>query len=57
VLLATAIIENGLDIPNVNTIIIDRADMFGISQLYQLRGRWGAPTSRPTPTCSTRTAG
>ena len=41
VLLATAIIENGLDIPNVNTIIIDRADMFGISQLYQLRGRVG----------------
>jgi transcription-repair coupling factor (superfamily II helicase) len=41
VLLATAIIENGLDIPNVNTIVIDRADMFGISQLYQLRGRVG----------------
>ncbi len=41
VLLSTTIIENGLDIPNVNTIIIDRADMFGISQLYQLRGRVG----------------
>jgi transcription-repair coupling factor (superfamily II helicase) len=41
VLLATSIIENGLDIPNVNTIIIDRADMFGIAQLYQLRGRVG----------------
>jgi transcription-repair coupling factor (superfamily II helicase) len=41
VLLATSIIENGLDIPNVNTIVIDRADMFGISQLYQLRGRVG----------------
>jgi len=41
VLLSTAIIENGIDIPNVNTIIIDRADMFGISQLYQLRGRVG----------------
>ncbi|MBN2352596.1 MAG: transcription-repair coupling factor [Spirochaetales bacterium] len=40
-LLSTAIIENGIDIPNVNTIIIDRADMFGISQLYQLRGRVG----------------
>jgi len=40
-LLSTTIIENGLDIPNVNTIIIDRADMFGISQLYQLRGRVG----------------
>ena len=41
VLLATSIIENGLDIPNVNTIVIDRADMFGIAQLYQLRGRVG----------------
>jgi transcription-repair coupling factor (superfamily II helicase) len=41
VLIATSIIENGLDIPNVNTIIIDRADMFGIGQLYQLRGRVG----------------
>ena len=41
VLLATSIIENGLDIPNVNTIIIDRADMFGVAQLYQLRGRVG----------------
>jgi transcription-repair coupling factor (superfamily II helicase) len=41
VLLSTTIIENGLDIPNVNTIVIDRADMFGISQLYQLRGRVG----------------
>ncbi len=40
-LLSTTIIENGLDIPNVNTIIIDRADNFGVSQLYQLRGRVG----------------
>lgn len=41
VLLATMIIENGLDIPNVNTIIINRADKFGLAQLYQLRGRVG----------------
>jgi transcription-repair coupling factor (superfamily II helicase) len=41
VLVATTIIENGIDIPNVNTMIIDRADMYGISQLYQLRGRVG----------------
>jgi transcription-repair coupling factor (superfamily II helicase) len=41
VLVATTIIENGLDIPNVNTIVINRADMLGLSQLYQLRGRVG----------------
>lgn len=41
VLVASMIIENGLDIPNVNTIIINRADKFGLSQLYQLRGRVG----------------
>ncbi|WP_394701348.1 transcription-repair coupling factor [Marispirochaeta aestuarii] len=41
VLVATTIIENGIDISNVNTIIIDRADVYGISQLYQLRGRVG----------------
>jgi transcription-repair coupling factor (superfamily II helicase) len=41
VLVATTIIENGLDMPNVNTIIIDRADWLGLSQMYQLRGRVG----------------
>jgi transcription-repair coupling factor (superfamily II helicase) len=41
VLLASAIIQSGLDIPNANTILVDRADLFGLSQLYQLRGRVG----------------
>lgn len=41
VLLSTTIIENGLDIPNVNTIVVNRADTMGLSQLYQLRGRVG----------------
>jgi transcription-repair coupling factor (superfamily II helicase) len=41
ILLATTIVENGLDIPNVNTIVINRADRYGLSQLYQLRGRVG----------------
>jgi transcription-repair coupling factor (superfamily II helicase) len=46
VLVATAIIESGLDIPRANTIIIDRADMLGLSQLYQLRGRVGRSRER-----------
>ncbi len=46
VLVATTIVENGLDIPNANTLIIDRADMYGLSQLHQLRGRVGRGTER-----------
>jgi transcription-repair coupling factor (superfamily II helicase) len=41
VLVATTIVENGIDIPNANTILIDRADHFGLADLYQLRGRTG----------------
>lgn len=41
VLVSTTIIENGIDIPLVNTLIVDRADLFGLAQLYQLRGRVG----------------
>jgi transcription-repair coupling factor (superfamily II helicase) len=46
VLVCTSIIESGLDIPNVNTIIMNRADQFGLAQLYQLRGRVGRSTSQ-----------
>lgn len=46
VLLATNIVESGLDIPNANTMIIHRADMFGLAQLYQLRGRIGRGKQR-----------
>jgi transcription-repair coupling factor (superfamily II helicase) len=46
VLVATTIVESGLDIPNANTLIVDRADMFGISQLHQLRGRVGRARER-----------
>lgn len=46
VLLCTSIIESGLDIPNANTLIVDRGDTFGLAQLYQLRGRVGRGAQR-----------
>lgn len=46
VLLATSIIESGLDVPNANTLIVDRSDAFGLAQLYQIRGRVGRSNQR-----------
>lgn len=46
VLLTTSIVESGLDVPNANTLIVDRADAFGLAQLYQLRGRVGRAAER-----------
>ena len=46
VLIATSIIESGIDIPQANTLIVERADMFGLSQLYQIRGRVGRSRER-----------
>ena len=54
VLLATTIVESGLDIPTANTMIIHRADMFGLSQLYQIRGRVGRSKTRAFAYLTTR---
>ena len=50
-LLATTIIESGLDIPNANTIFIDEADRYGLADLHQLRGAWAATNIGPIVTC------
>ncbi|MEO0486397.1 MAG: transcription-repair coupling factor [Pseudomonadota bacterium] len=54
VLLATTIVESGLDIPTANTMIVHRADMFGLSQLYQIRGRVGRSKTRAYAYLTTR---
>src|SRR4029450_3870759 len=46
VLVCTTIIESGLDVPTANTLVVDRADRFGLSQMYQLRGRVGRSRER-----------
>lgn len=54
VLLATTIVESGLDIPTANTMIVHRADMFGLAQLYQIRGRVGRSKTRAYAYLTTR---
>ena len=62
ILLSTPIVESGLDVPNANTLIVHRSDMFGLAQLYQLRGRVGRSKARAyayftTPPGKSLTAG
>ena len=54
VLVCTTIVESGIDITNANTLIVERAENFGLSQLHQLRGRVGRDASARTPTSPTR---
>ena len=51
VLVCTTIIESGIDMPTVNTLVVDRSDRLGLGQLHQLRGRVGRAGSARTRTC------
>jgi hypothetical protein len=54
VLVCTTIIESGIDMPTVNTLVVERSDLLGLGQMHQLRGRVGRSGHAPTPTSSTR---
>ena len=51
ILVCTKIVENGLDVPNANTIIVNDAHHYGLSELHQLRGRVGRSNKKPSATC------
>ena len=51
ILVCTTIIENGLDIPLANTMLVENAERYGLSELYQLRGGWGGRTGGRMRTC------